>query len=260
MTDNRFEKFEAYVQGLMSPDERSLFEAALTSDEELALDFQVYRSIETEMRAQERNRHQESALRQTLQNLNGHYFKTEPPPPQLKVIPLFRSQVYRISAAIAAGLVILLVAYFFLYLPTQNTQTLANTYYQQHLQQLSQTMDGENDPLQAGIAAYNNQDYKQALQYFQAVHRRQPNNPEAQKNIGLVYLATKEYGPALQQFESLAARKDLFSNPGRFLQALTLMQRNGEGDKQQAQVLLQQVVREKAEGSRQAAEWLQKFK
>lgn len=66
------------------------------------------------------------------------------------------------------------------------------------------------------------------------------------KFIGLVYLVTNNYDKVLQQFEELATRKDLYRNPGLFLKAVTLLNRNREGDKAQAKGLLERVVNERA--------------
>jgi hypothetical protein len=60
----------------------------------------------------------------------------------------------------------------------------------------------------------------------------------------------------LQCFNELAAKKELFSNPGMFLKAITLLQRNQPGDREQAEQLLQQVIDEKADGSKEAERWL----
>src|SRR5690606_12359777 len=124
---------------------------------------------------------------------------------------------------------------------------------------LSQTMDATPDSLQLGISAYNNEDYARALQFFQAVLDKQPENSEAIKNIGLVHLVYGDFEEAIQHFDRLAAVENLYSNPGNFLKAVTLMRRNESGDKQEAKQLLEQVVRENAAGSEQAKEWLRKW-
>lgn len=256
MEDN-YEKIEDYLNGKMSSEEKLLFEAALTSNQELATAFAVYRTIETEMRAHEKARVPESALKDTLQTLNTRYFKPKPPQ-TAKIIPFYANRFYKITAAIAASIIIL-VSCFIFWQREQSPQRLAGHYIQTNLLELSQTMDASQDSLQLGIAAYNNQEYRKALPYFQAVYTTHPDNSDAKKYMGLVYLVTKDYNQALRQFEELANLKNLYSNPGLFLQAITLMQRNQEGDQQKAKQLLQQVVNEKAAGSREAEEWLPKL-
>jgi hypothetical protein len=75
----------------------------------------------------------------------------------------------------------------------------------------------------------------------------------------LVYLQTGEYDKALTRFEELAAIKGLYSNSGLFLEAVTLLHRDGHGDLSRARLLLQRVVREKSEGTEVAEEWLKRF-
>lgn len=70
---------------------------------------------------------------------------------------------------------------------------------------------------------------------------------------------TGQYEMALQQFDELGEMENLYSNPGKFLKAVTLMRRNEGADKQEAKNLLEQVVREDASGRDQAEEWLKGF-
>ena len=157
----------------------------------------------------------------------------------------------------AASLVIAAALYFFF--RSETPYQLANTYVKEHLTLLSQTMNASNDTLQKGIAAFNNKEYNTALQLFQMAYQSNPANSKAKKNIGLVYLVTEEYEKALQQFEELAGTPGLYENPGLFLMAVTLLERNKTGDEAKAKALLQQVVQQKKEGSKEAAQWLKKW-
>ncbi|MEJ7680068.1 MAG: hypothetical protein WKG06_19850 [Segetibacter sp.] len=69
----------------------------------------------------------------------------------------------------------------------------------------------------------------------------------------------KDYDKALMHFDELAQKKGLFSNPGLFLKALTLLERNMGNDKDGAKKLLQQVVADKLEHSKEAEELLKKW-
>jgi len=141
---------------------------------------------------------------------------------------------------------------------TGSPHQLAEEYIAQHFTYLSQTMNANVsvDILQQGIAAYNNKDYSTALQLFQKVYSSNPANSKAKKYIGIVYLTTKQYEQALQQFEELANTPGLHDNSGLFLMAVTLLERDKQGDKVQAKWLLRQVVQQGATGSKEAAEWL----
>jgi len=277
MDIGNYEKIEDYLNGKMDAEEKSLFEAALSSDEELLIAFKVYRTIETDMRGLEKISVERSALKDTLDSLDKNYFENDSQP-IAKVIPLYSDKIFKITASIAASIAIILVAYFSFFRPNQNIQLLADTYFEENLLQLNQTMGTPGDTLQFGIATntgkkintvqdslrigimtYNNQDYQKALPYFQGVYHNHPENSDAKKFTGLVYLSTKEYDKALQAFEELANMKEPPNNPGLFLQAVTFMRRNNRGDKQKAKNLLQQVVNNNAEGSLEAKEWLKRF-
>ena len=63
---------------------------------------------------------------------------------------------------------------------------------------------------------------------------------------------------ALEYFQELA-RYVLYTNPGLFYQALTLLKRNQPGDKEQAKQFLQQVIDRHLDGDETAREWVKKL-
>jgi tetratricopeptide (TPR) repeat protein len=142
---------------------------------------------------------------------------------------------------------------------SSNPQQLADEYIAQHYAYLSQTMNISSDSLQQGIAAYNNRHYDTALQLFEKVYQSNPANSKAKKYTGLVYLRTQQCDKALQQFEELANTPGLHDNSGLFLMAVTLLERNKPGDEARAKELLQQVVQQKTEGSKDATKWLKEW-
>jgi tetratricopeptide (TPR) repeat protein len=174
------------------------------------------------------------------------------------VAPVRKLAIRKWMMYAAAACVLVAVALIFTF-RSASPQQLADEYLTQHYTYLSQTMNVSSDSLQQGIAAYNNKDYNKALQFFEAVYQSHPANSKAKKNIGLVYLHTKQYDKALQQFEELANTPGLHENSGLFLMAITLLERNKSGDEGRAKELLQQVVQQKTEGSKEAAKWLKEL-
>ncbi|HRP55936.1 tetratricopeptide repeat protein [Agriterribacter sp.] len=254
MKDHNVEQFENYLSGDMAPEEKLRFEAGLKEDKELYDLFHLYKTIDAEMYNTGKYSTGEAALKSTLQKLNAVYFKPEAPVMQMKK----NKKRFRIAVAAAAGVILILTAYFYFFQKATDPRQLANRYVKEELLHLSITMDGAKDSLQQGIAAYNDSAYARAVQLFEAVYKAHPGNSDALKYAGTTYLVTKEYNKALQCFDELAAKKGLFSNSGTFLKAVTLLQRNQPGDKEQATQLLQQVVNEKADGSKEAERWLRK--
>jgi tetratricopeptide (TPR) repeat protein len=160
-------------------------------------------------------------------------------------------------ASAAAAVVILL----FVYLVTgpQGPRKLAGEYIHTHYDRLSQTLDGTRDSLAQGITAYNNRAFTQALDLFTALAHDHAGNTDARLYSGLTYLRLKNYDQALQEFDTLANMSSLYSNPGPFLKAVTLLERNAAGDRETARAILQDVVRRNLDGSREAGEWLKRF-
>ena len=250
MNEPWYEKADDYLNGRMNPQERSDFESKLAGDGEMSSELKLYKTIETAMQGNEKNTEEEEALRRSLQALGETYFTTTAQPS--------RSKLYKLFLPAAAILILVAVGYLVFFHPL-GPHELAKQYIGIHLATLGQTMNAPKDSLQQGIAAYNNRDYEKALRLFQWVNRNSPDNSDSKKYTGLVYLQTGDYDKALEQFNELAAVKGLYSNPGLFLEAVTLLQRNGEGDLPRGRALLERVVREKSEGSEEAEKWLQRF-
>ena len=163
-----------------------------------------------------------------------------------------------IMTSAAAAAVLLLFSLYLLTKP-QSPAQLATNYIHSHYDHLSQTLDGTRDSLAQGITAYNNRDLNHALNLFTTLAHDHPGNTDARLYSGLVYLREKDYDKALNEFDTLANVPSLYSNPGPFLKAVTLLQRNAAGDRETARQLLQDVVRRNLDGNQEAAAWLQKF-
>lgn len=161
--------------------------------------------------------------------------------------------------AAAACLILFVCSYFLVTVLSASPEKLASNYVAKNFTQLSLTMDGSKDSMQLGLDAYNNKNYDAALAMFTAIQRRQPDNSDAVKNVGVVYLVTLQYDKALEQFTTLSNIPGLYSNAGDFLKAVTLLQRNQPGDKEAAKQLLQIVVKNKEEESEEAKKWLEKW-
>ncbi len=252
------ENIDKYLHNEMSDEEQLQFELELANDAELASVFNVYRTVETETRNDEKYKSNELALKGSIKKLNEVYFKTQVKQPG-KIIQMKKRKLYKMIGAIAASIIVIVCCYFLFFTDKQNGQQLAKNYINSELIQISPKMDGAADNLQKGIDAYNSKDYTTALALFKQVANSQPQNSQAKKYTGLVYLVTNKYDKALETFDELAAMQGLYSNPGMFLKAVTLLKRDNEGDKEKAKQLLQQVVNENAEGSNEASQWLEKM-
>ena len=77
MNESMFERVERYLNGELSQEERSHFEADLETNKELASMLNLYKAIETEMSNKEKYRVDEATLKNTLKKLNATYFTDE---------------------------------------------------------------------------------------------------------------------------------------------------------------------------------------
>jgi tetratricopeptide (TPR) repeat protein len=259
MNENWIEKIDAYLEGEMSAQERALFETELSTNQELSSAFRMYQTIESGMRAHNSALSTgEVALKDTLQKLNADYFKPEGKG-SARVVQLPLRKLFKNIASIAAAFILIAVCYVLFLRQGPESRRIAQNYIETNLSEISQSMNGVNDLMEQGISAYNQGQFKNALPLFEEAYRSNPSNSDAIKYMGFSYLKMEDYDNVYKEFDELSNRKSLFSNPGNFLKAVTLLKRDNDGDKAQAKILLQQVVHDKSEGSSEAEEWLKKL-
>ncbi|MEO8412439.1 MAG: hypothetical protein ABI472_02220 [Ginsengibacter sp.] len=178
---------------------------------------------------------------------------------QQKVISIKQpvTSIWKYLAAACVIVAVLLTTWFFSSAKNSPRQ-LADTYLQQNWQTLPVTM-GKPDVLQTGIQFFNSGNLPGALNVFESLVKTNPENNAAEKYAGIVSLRLGDYDKALKYFTMLEADTNLYSNPGKFYKAITLMERNKSGDEDAARLLLKQVKDGNLEGKTEAAEWLKKF-
>jgi tetratricopeptide (TPR) repeat protein len=252
MSADQYEQIEEYLSGQMSSAERQAFESAMAGDQRLAQAFHLYSVIEKEMKDSGKYDEEMAALKKTLQSLGENYrsegYKAEKSGPIRWIIA-------------AAACLVIVVGIELLPGRGKNPQQLAGDYIKTTLTHISRTMGAGhgNDGLQTAIDAYNSGDYEKARPLLEGLAAKDTSNTDALEYLGRTSLLAKRYDEALLVFRQLADKKGLYSNPGKFLEAVTLLQRNNAGDAPQARQLLQEVVSEKGEGSKEAEQWLQRF-
>jgi tetratricopeptide (TPR) repeat protein len=248
------EFIESYFQQTLSSEERAAFELRCTTDEVFAEEVAFY--IATRQAMREELLMQKVKAWKTDDNdeaKNAHAITEESTP----VISMRKKPgIIRWVSYAAAACLILIVA-MFLFERQGAPERLAASYINTNYETLSNLMGGP-DSIQTGIAAYKVKRYDSALVYFKDIESREPENSDIKKYAGLCYLQQKDYDNALKEFDALAAM-DLRINSGNILKAVTLLERNNTGDKEEAKKILKIVVDEKLDGSEEAAEWLRKL-
>jgi hypothetical protein len=244
--DGVYDYIEAYFTQTLSAGEKTEFEARCVNDKDFAGEVAFYVATRQVVREQLLQQKQAGWAAPEVQTAKVVAFK-----------PRTKTFVQRMLPYAAAACVLLVASVYFLLQPA-STQQLAKKYAEQNYSYINLVL-GPQDSLEIAKEAFNKKDYSKALQLFELLQLSHSGSADEKKYAGLVYLFTQKYDQALQQFDALAKIPGLFTNEGNFLKAITLMERNAEGDKQQAKQLLEQVVKEHAYGSAQAEEWLKKF-
>jgi len=242
--DDALEYIEAYFEKQLSDIEKRQFEERCVNDKDFADEVAFYITAR-------------GALRQQLSDEKKQQWMATEKNKSTKNISFGKVILVKLMPYAVAACLIIIVVIFLLYY-SETPQKLAKNYVVKNYTELSQTMNGA-DSLQIAIEAYNNKDYDKALQLFENIYRAHPDNSEALKNAGLVCLITKNYDKALRTFDQLSNMKQLHVNPGLFLEAVTLLNRDMQNDKERAKLLLKQIVDKNAYGSSEAKEWLKKW-
>jgi len=174
-----------------------------------------------------------------------------------KVISIKRPvrNMWRYLAAASVIVAVVLITWF-VSGNKNSSQQLADKYIQENFQTLSVTM-GNSDS--TGLNLFNSNKLAEALSMFETLAKNNPANSDAKKYAGIVSLRLNNYDKALEYFSTLEADSGLYSNPGKFYKAITLLKRNKDDDKEAAKLLLQQVREQNLEGKSEAEEWLKKL-
>ena len=237
------ERIENYFERKLSATEKVQFEADLKSDPELADAVAFYlaakqaafQDVRTEKLVE---RHQEwNASKKS----------------QKKFVML--TTWYAVAAAVA--FIAFGLSWYFLMPAERNMQQLASGYVMENFTTLNVQMGGGEDSIQAAINSYNNGQYATATKICEDILRRDPRNVEAKKIAGIVSLKLLEYDKAIAYFHQLGQQQNLYANPGKFYEAITLLQRGLPLDKKKAEDLLKEVIDGNLEGKEEAMKWME---
>lgn len=225
------ERIENYYDHSLSEAEREAFEAELKSNpalvEEVAFWVQARAAAQEEAKARRKSEFVQLSKKVTQRNQ--------------------RAITYALSAA-ASILLFLTLGWWEASTNMALNNEWANNYIEKNFSTLTTQMSARNDSLQMGINRYNSGDLPKAQVIFNQLLARDSLNAEAEKLAGIVSLRRGEYDQAIKHFHHLSTRTDLVSNPGKFYEALTLLQRNLPLDKKKAENLLKEVRKGKLEG------------
>ncbi len=232
------EKIDKYFNNELSLSERQDFEIQLVKDDNLKENVSFYLNTRTAAKqlADDNRRVEFEELRKRI---------SQKPEGAGKIKPMIWLSGLAASAVLVVGF------WLFSRTPDLTTDAFADTYIQEHFQNLPVKMDGNSDSLQMGLRLFNQQKISEAQTVFESILKRKNNDSEAIKYAGITALRLKNYDKAIEYFKNLASQKDLFANPGKFYQAITLL-RQSPMNKKEAEVLLKEVIDNDLEGKEEA--------
>jgi tetratricopeptide (TPR) repeat protein len=240
--NNSFDYIDDYFSALLSDEEKKVFEQRCLSDNAFAEEVAAYISLRDGLKDQ-LNQQKKDEFTELYHQLSADQKKVR----RINLRPL---------AYLAAASVLLFIGWF-LFFREPGPKKLADQYAAANLNTLGLNM-GSSDNLQAGITAYNAKQYAQAEDLFQSASERQRSDFKAIEYLGLTHLAMKHYEQALKDFDRLSAMS-LYSNPGLFYKALTLMERSEGTDLENAKKILQEVINKNLYGNKEARTWITKL-
>lgn len=239
------EYIDNYFKGTRSEAEKQQFENRILKDSLFAEDVAFYISsnglIEQQLKEEKKQRFREIYEQQKIVSIKQ---------------PVKNIRHYLAAASI---IFIIILSAIFLSGSKISPQQLADNYIQQNWKTLAVAM-GSQDSVETGLGLYNSGKLAEALTMFETLAKNNAaNNTNAKKYAGIVSLRLQNYDKALEYFSMLESDTSLYSNPGKFFKALTLLERNKNGDKEAAKLLLIQVRDNDLEGNKEAVEWLEKL-
>ena len=240
------EKIDKYFNNELSLSERQDFDIQLVKDDELKESVSFYLNTRTAAKqlADDKRRVEFDELRKNLSQKSAVSGKIKP------MIWL---------SGLAASAVLVVGFWWFFRTPDLATDMLVDTYIQEHFQNLPVKMDASTDSLQMGLRLFNEQKISEAQVIFEHILKRKNSDSEAIKYAGITALRLKNYDKAIQYFSILGWQKNLFANPGKFYQAIALLQQSPM-NKKEAEVLLKEVIDNRLVGKEEAVKIVEQLK
>ena len=235
------QRIEDYFERQLSDEERMRFEEELRTNPALADSVAFYLLVKQNAKEDDREK--------ILATKHAEWQKLSQAPSKT----ITRQLIYYAAAAVV--LIAFGLSWFFLNSGIKEKEQLADIYVKENFSTLSVHMDGKADSLQQAVNEYNNGDYQKASTFIRSILKHDPENAEVQKIAGIVSLKLKDYDNAIIYFHQLGDQKNLFSNPGRFYEAVARLQRGLPVDKKIADNLLNEVIDSNLEGKEEAVKW-----
>jgi tetratricopeptide (TPR) repeat protein len=241
---DNLEYIDNYFHAEKDPDQTRLFEQKIQNDASFAADLAFYLSAR-----QVAGENHLSESRDRFRNLYEANKNQKPEKGRLVALNLRWIAIAAVVAAVVFGV--------FISQKRESPEQLADQFIKTEMKTLGLTM-GREDELQKGSNLYNQQKYTEALVIFENLIRTDSTNIQALENAGKACIQLAQYDKALTYFRSMDAHH-IYAEPGKFYEALILLKRNQAGDKDQAKLILQEIVTKDLNNEAIAEKWLKDF-
>jgi len=200
-----------YVEGEMTADERSAFEATLASDASLRQQLALYQDVNTSLQQHFNADEQRQQLQHTMQSLRGEFFGAVSQP--AKVISF--KKYLRGAVAVVA----ILIAVVFVWQPWK--PNLFNKFAETNMMVSPAERGNDADMLlQQAEVTFNKKDYSNAVTLLQQVRAQDTANSYINFYYGVALLKSDRVREARPVFDQLYAGQSAFKFEAAFFQAL----------------------------------------
>lgn len=213
-----YEIINDYISGKLTGEDLLAFEKEMQTNAELATEVALYKTIETSLSNQIKNKAETDKLKAKLSSLNKTYFVKQP----AKIIS-FKTIAFAVSAVAAA-----LILFFAL----RNTESEnADTLYANEIKNIA-PIGGNlrgidiDDEIAKAKALYNEKNYIAALPKLKIIVEKNVAETELTMALGVCYLQTNKLDSALQIFSGIAAGKTVYSTNALMYKALVFYKQN----------------------------------
>lgn len=207
------ELLDRYLDGDLSAEERTAFEAQANTHPELSQEISLHRLVQSTL-----SNKAESDLLNNLQQIRAerHHAEHKKSEPKVRTMRPIR------WIAAAASILILAIAAWWIFPGPDSSTPLTQAQAWIEADQLNRTeMSSEEDPVQKGIQYYNAGQFENAIEAFaQYDQQTVPPDWEVRIFLGKAYLQTQNYSDARKTLSSVETSGSLYQNEAKWWLAL----------------------------------------
>ena len=219
MNEFNYDIINDYVCGELNGEALLAFEKELQTNESLAKEVAIFKTIQDELGSQFKNKSESENLKQTLGKLNETYFEK----PKAKVVSMKKIIIGIIAVAAA-------VLLFFMLKPSNNNYDKAAIYASaiKDVEPISNTVRGIgiDDDIEKAKLLYNAKNYTEALPKLKAIVEKKKEETELTMALGVCYLKTNKLDSAFTVFDSIAQGITVYKYNAILYKALIYFKQN----------------------------------